>query len=965
MKITIPKKFEEILSKNGKIYGVILKVTSDFSDWLTDNKTEFFPEYTDHGVDHIDSVLKTASEIITEGSYQLMTPQDMYVLVMAVLLHDCAMHINRDGLWDLLTNDLYNGVSLGLDDEKEWLKKWEDFCGDVRRFSEQDWNNFFGEYREVDIPEIGSTSLDDNQKIIIGDFIRKYHATLAQVIVNNGIPSKNGPIKIFDSEFHYLNQLSGFVARSHNYSLRNAIDVLGEERKREHRDTHPTYLMGVLRISDYMQFKSDRTPKILFESKAFCSPISIREWKKHLSVISTNNSHPDEELLFVEAFPEDAVTLISIGKLLQSFQRELDEFWACMGEVYSRYPSLSGFSILYRRVKSNIDNPRDYVHKNHKSYHPEILSIEADNQKLFPLLIKPLYGDLPGVGLRELMQNSIDACNERYALDIGREVNADRIPYGITISINYDDNTLTLLDEGVGMSVEIIKNYFLRIGASYRTAESWKAQYSDLAGVYIPRTGKFGIGMLAGFLVGDEIEVHTAHISSANRAIKFSYRIDSKEIELLFVPKNSIGTSIKIYSTQEKLKTLEKLLGRPREVRSRYYYLNSKQEEAWWYYIDSPAVSFKVVKDESEKKLNPFYLIKKEDMFNKWVSLADTTLESYFWQRNYKSFLYCNGILVKDAFTPQVKINFGVDSATIDNLEISVFDNKGIFPINLTRDDIIGSEFYEILLLEKSVKEWFVNNIFMFNDGYFFTQKSILEKILDYDDSAYFPVIFSRKEPVPFAGFPVEEEFVFVDFLYPNLNRGVIYLNNFLQLIDGMAYSCSLEGEKKASTVEYAIGTLVLNEPYGNHYSRWIIPSDVEVEGVENHEIDENEKSIENFDIVEDMEGFDYVEGDSFFDNNLTDRMILNGWVFIKEFDYKKSVFAYENVLFKYDLVTQKINDQWIVITKKGNETRIPQQGYDVILGLNSKIFIFGIFSFESKETEFSSLWKNFIKVGV
>ena len=69
MKITIPKKFEEILSKNGKIYGVILKVTSDFSDWLTDNKTEFFPEYTDHGVDHIDSVLNTALEIITVGSY--------------------------------------------------------------------------------------------------------------------------------------------------------------------------------------------------------------------------------------------------------------------------------------------------------------------------------------------------------------------------------------------------------------------------------------------------------------------------------------------------------------------------------------------------------------------------------------------------------------------------------------------------------------------------------------------------------------------------------------------------------------------------------------------------------------------------------------------------------------------------------------------------------------------------------
>ncbi len=922
MKITIPPKFISILEKNDKVYGSILKLTSEFSDWFSDNKTEFFPEYTDHGIDHIESVLKTAEELITDGSYQLLSPQDIYVLIMSILLHDCAMHINREGLWDLLSRDVYNGVSLGFDDQKEWRHKWEEFCSDVKRFTESDWNSFFGEYREVDIPEIGCSSLNDNQKIIIGDFVRRHHATIAQVIVNNGIPSKNGPQDIFDAEFRYLNQLSGFIARSHNYSLREAMDMLGDDRKREHREIHPTYLMGVLRIADYIQFKSERTPKILFDTKGFCSPISIKEWKKHLAIISTNQSHPDEELLFVEAFPEDAITLTAVRKLLMNFQKELDEFWACSGEVYSRYPKLKDFSIIYRRVRSNIDNPKDYVQKNHKSYHPEVLSIEADNQKLFPLLIKPLYGDLPGVGLRELMQNSIDACNERYALDIGRKVNAEFIPYRVDILLDYDEKTVTLSDNGVGMTADIIKNYFLKIGASYRTAESWKAQYSNSEGVHIPRTGKFGIGMLAGFLIGDEIEVHTAHVSNINKAIKFNYKIDSKEIALSYVNKNEIGTSIKIFSTDEKISTLEKLLGKDRQPK--YYRFRERPNEAWWYYLDSPMISINVVKASINRKLSPFYVIKKHDMYESWFSLSETILENFFWQRNKKyNYLYCNGVLIKDASNPNVSLDFGIDKISIEDLEISIFDNKGIFPINLTRDNVIGDDFFELDLIKKSVNSNLIFKYLNLKNDYKFSKTKILQAINQYFDGSYFPIIFSKKEPIPFASSAIDEKFVFVDFLYPSQNRGIIYLDNFIDLIDGMAYSCFVDAEKQGTTVDQAIGTLVVNSSIKDSY-HW--------------------------------------RGNG---SNLQDGLTLDGWVFVKAYDFKKSSFYDETSLSRFDLIATDIDIEWVVISRQGNEKRIPAEGSKIISGLDPKIFIFSIFSFEPQETEFSLLWNSQLNTDV
>ena len=160
------------------------------------------------------------------------------------------------------------------------------------------------------------------------------------------------------------------------------------------------------------------------------------EWKKHLSIISTNDYHPDDELLFIEAFPDDAITLSGIKKLLTGLQQELDEFWAVTGEVYSRYKPLNNLTIKYRRVKSNIDDPIKYVETNHKSYHPEILSVKADNQKLFPLLIKPLYGDIPHIGFRELLQNSLDASNERFSKESGKNIIDLDIPYEINIEIN-------------------------------------------------------------------------------------------------------------------------------------------------------------------------------------------------------------------------------------------------------------------------------------------------------------------------------------------------------------------------------------------------------------------------------------------------------------------------------------------------------------------------------------------------
>lgn len=825
MEISIPPKFKKIIERDNALFGALLINNNNFSQWMSENRLEFFPEYTDHGIAHVNCVLSTAEEIISPMSFDVLTPNDIYVLCTAILLHDCAMHINREGLWDLLTHNSYNELMLGFNIDMTWEDKWNEFKQQVKRFGDSDWNSFFGEFRQVDIPSIDAKSLDDNQKVIIGDFIRQHHAAIAQIISSIGIPTKNGPFKILSSHYGHLNQLAGFIARSHNHALRFATDLIGDNNKRTHRDTHPAYLMGVIRIADYMQFKANRTPKILFSTKSFCSPISIREWKKHLSIISTNNSHPDEELLFIEAFPEDPITLNSIKTLLSGFQREIDDCWSIFGEVYSRYPSLKNLGIIYRRIKSNIDNPDDYVLKNHKKYYHETLSIKSDNQKLFPLLIKPLYGDTPQIGLRELLQNAIDACNERYGLEEKNNITRENIPYSVSITLDYDTNLLVISDDGIGMDINTVRDYFLKVGASYRTSEIWKANFSDNEHSYIPRTGKFGIGMLAGFLVGNEILVKSKHISDKSRGVQFTYTLESSDIAVSFFNSEKVGTSIEISTTESILELLHKSFETafPSRIYSHNYYNGrSASISSNWYFLDTPQIKVFEKKDGHVKALNKINKKSKSNIFKHWVFVNDSELDGYYWNFSPRcNHVYCNGIIIHEASTPEFSLDVGIESITLSGIEVLLLDNDGIVPINLQRNNFLDDSFFEIEKLKNSVYIEYTRRVNKITSACTFEKHSILKatSLIGYiTNSLLIPVVFSKSEILPSISSKCLHKKIIVDFKYDKSNRGVIFNDVCFKAIkeSEISYIAYDNCYKDVNTISMAFNNLLLNKTSDN-----------------------------------------------------------------------------------------------------------------------------------------------------
>jgi hypothetical protein len=115
--------------------------------------------------------------------------------------------------------------------------------------------------------------------------------------------------------------------------------------------------------------------------------------------------------------------------------------------------------------------------------------------------------------LRELLQNAIDACRRKEALAKEKGYTESYRP-SIAIwdhSADADDPRLVFQDNGIGMSLRIVENYFMNVGKSYYRSMEFDAERRRLEriGIELDAVSQFGIGILSCFLVADRFEVET------------------------------------------------------------------------------------------------------------------------------------------------------------------------------------------------------------------------------------------------------------------------------------------------------------------------------------------------------------------------------------------------------------------------------------------------------------------------
>lgn len=170
---------------------------------------------------------------------------------------------------------------------------------------------------------------------------------------------------------------------------------------------------------------------------------------------------PESIYVYVNEITQSKIYL-SIRDLLKNMQNELDTCWAVLGKVYGAYENLK---LSFRRIHSNIDNKEVFL--KYINFIPERVKFDS-NPDILKLLIEPLYGKNPAYGIRELLQNSIDACIEK------ERVYCDKYEPKVIITISDDQEYIIVEDNGIGMNKDILINYFLVAGASFRNSDVWK-----------------------------------------------------------------------------------------------------------------------------------------------------------------------------------------------------------------------------------------------------------------------------------------------------------------------------------------------------------------------------------------------------------------------------------------------------------------------------------------------------------
>ena len=128
----LPPRLASKLDNDPRLSAAVRQSIENFRPWIAQPRPTFFPEYTDHGPEHLSSVLSTASSLIPDPAWRVVTPSDAAILALAVLLHDAAMHLTPDGFCHLARDEQIPPVSGFGDAPRSAL--WHAFLSEARRF---------------------------------------------------------------------------------------------------------------------------------------------------------------------------------------------------------------------------------------------------------------------------------------------------------------------------------------------------------------------------------------------------------------------------------------------------------------------------------------------------------------------------------------------------------------------------------------------------------------------------------------------------------------------------------------------------------------------------------------------------------------------------------------------------------------------------------------------------------------
>jgi molecular chaperone HtpG len=179
------------------------------------------------------------------------------------------------------------------------------------------------------------------------------------------------------------------------------------------------------------------------------------------------------------------------------------------------------------------------------------ISIHTEN--IFPIIKKFLYSDNE-IFLRELVSNAVDATQKIKRLSSLSQYNKELGELKVKVSFDEEAKTITVSDNGLGMTADEIKKYINQIAFSGATEFMEKFKEAKDANEII---GRFGLGFYSAFMVADKVEIQT--LSYQDGAEPARWVCDgSTEFEITEGSRTERGTDVILYINAESEEFLNK-----------------------------------------------------------------------------------------------------------------------------------------------------------------------------------------------------------------------------------------------------------------------------------------------------------------------------------------------------------------------------------------------------------------------
>jgi molecular chaperone HtpG len=179
-------------------------------------------------------------------------------------------------------------------------------------------------------------------------------------------------------------------------------------------------------------------------------------------------------------------------------------------------------------------------------------TISINTENIFPIIKKFLYSDHE-IFLRELVSNAVDATQKIKRLASLGHYNKELGELKIKVAVDKKAKTITVSDNGIGMTADEIKKYINQVAFSGATEFLEKFKEANDANEII---GRFGLGFYSAFMVAEKVEIQT--LSYQDDATPARWTCDgSTEFEITDGNRTERGTDVILYLNADSEEFLE------------------------------------------------------------------------------------------------------------------------------------------------------------------------------------------------------------------------------------------------------------------------------------------------------------------------------------------------------------------------------------------------------------------------